>query len=75
MIRSAIMKARKFMYVKEFQGFPTLSNFELVEEELPKVNEGEFFCEAKYVSVDPYMRSYMLRYEPPFQMIGGQIAE
>lgn len=74
MIRS-IMKAHKFLYVKEFRGFPTLDNFRLVEEELEPLKDGEILAKALFLSVDPYMRSYMLRFQPPELMIGGQIAE
>ena len=75
MIRSGIMKAKKFIYVKEFQGFPNLSNFQLVEEELPPLKQGEFLVEAKYISVDPYLRGWMTKYNPPKLMEGGQVAE
>lgn len=74
MIRS-IMRAQKFLYVKEFRGFPTLDNFRLTEEELEPIKDGEFLAKALYLSVDPYMRSFMLRFEPPALMVGGQIAE
>lgn len=69
------MKARKFLYVKEFCGLPTLDNFRLVEEELRPLNDGEILTKAIFLSVDPYMRSYMLRFQPPTLMIGGQVAE
>lgn len=69
------MKARKFIYVKEFKGFPTQENFQLVEEELEAVKDGEVLIKAEYLSVDPYMRSFMLRFQPPALMVGGQIAE
>lgn len=74
MIRS-IMKTRKFLYVKEFRGFPSLENFQLVEEELEPLKDGEILAKALYLSVDPYMRSFMLRFKPPALMVGGQIAE
>lgn len=76
MIRNATMKAKKFMYIKEFRGIPTLSNFQLVEEELPEIKNGEFLTQAQYLSVDPYMRSIsMPKFQVPCQMIGGQIAD
>lgn len=75
MIGRAIMKAQKFLYVKEFRGLPNLTNFQLVEEELPVIKDGEFLVAAKYLSVDPYMRSYMLNFQPPVAMVGGQVAE
>lgn len=74
MLRNAI-KARKFMYIKEFKGLPTAANFELVEETLPDLKDGEILTKAEFLSVDPYMRAYMLNLKPPALMIGGQIAE
>jgi NADPH-dependent curcumin reductase len=70
-----MQKAKKFLYVKEFKGLPTTANFKLVEEELPALNDNEVLVAAKYLSVDPYMRSMMLNFKPPHEMIGGQIAE
>lgn len=69
------INSRKFLFVKEFKGEPTLLNFELVKEDLPAVKDGEILTEALYLSVDPYMRPYMANYKPPCTMIGGQIAK
>jgi prostaglandin reductase 1 len=74
MLRQAL-KARKFLYAKEFKGEPTASNFKLVEENLPALKDGEILAEAEYLSVDPYMRAYMVRYRTGCLMIGGQIAK
>ena len=63
------------MYAKEFRGEPTSSNFELVEEAIEPLKEGEILTSAQYLSVDPYMRPYMLRYKAPCLMIGGQMAK
>lgn len=69
------MKAKKFVYVKEFSGEPTLANIELQEEELPAIKDGEILCKAEYLSVDPYMRPYMERFPVGSTMIGGQVAK
>jgi len=71
---SNALKARKFLYVKEFKGEPTASNFELVEDDLPALKDGEILTSALYLSVDPYMRPYMQRHKAPCLMIGGQVA-
>ena len=63
------------MYIKEFKGLPTAANFDLVEETLPDLKDGEFLAKAEFLSVDPYMRAYMLNLKPPALMIGGQIAK
>lgn len=69
------LKARKFMYVKEFRGEPTAANFELVQEDLQPLKDGEILAKAEYLSVDPYMRPYMINYKLPSLMIGGQMAK
>lgn len=50
------VRAKKFVYVSAFKGEPKYSDFELVEEDLPQLKDGEFQIEALYWSVDPYMR-------------------
>lgn len=35
----------------------------------------EIMTEAEYLSVDPYMRAYMIAYKLPTDMIGGQLAK
>uniref|UniRef100_A0A182XUF9 Prostaglandin reductase 1 n=1 Tax=Anopheles quadriannulatus TaxID=34691 RepID=A0A182XUF9_ANOQN len=67
--------ARKWIYAKAFQGEPHHGNFRLETEPLPAtLSPGEFLAEAEYLSVDPYMRPYMLAYPEGSLMIGGQIA-
>ncbi len=47
---------RQIVLAARPQGFPVESDFELVEAELPELNDGEFVVQARYLSVDPYMR-------------------
>lgn len=35
-----MVKAKKFLYVKRFDGEPKITDFELVEEELPDIKDG-----------------------------------
>ncbi|XP_077302044.1 prostaglandin reductase 1-like [Arctopsyche grandis] len=72
---SRMVKARKYLMVTHFQGEPKKTDLKLVEEELPSLADGEFLCKAKYLSVDPYMRPYMMRYPVGSLMIGSQVAE
>ncbi|KAM3965350.1 prostaglandin reductase 1 [Aphomia sociella] len=67
--------AQKYVLTKYFQGEPKKSDFKIVEEELPELKDGEILTEAEYLSVDPYMRAYMIGYKLPTDMIGGQIAK
>ncbi|XP_050079921.1 prostaglandin reductase 1-like [Anopheles maculipalpis] len=67
--------ARKWIYAKTFKGEPSHANFRLETEPLPTaLRQGEFLAQAEYLSVDPYMRPYMLAYPEGSLMIGGQIA-
>lgn len=70
-----MVRAKLFNYVARFEGEPKPTDIQLVEEDLPAIKEGEFLAEAMYVSVDPYMRAYMVRYPVGVQMIGGQVAK
>jgi len=72
---SSSVAAKKFLYAKRFQGEPKISDFELVEENLPALKDGEILTQAEYLSVDPYMRAYMIAYPVGVQMIGGQVAK
>ncbi|KAK7872296.1 hypothetical protein R5R35_002753 [Gryllus longicercus] len=60
-----MVKTKKYILAKHFIGEPKLTDFKLVEEELPKLEEGEILCESLWLSVDPYMRKYT-----DFQMEG-----
>ncbi|KAJ1531114.1 hypothetical protein ONE63_005936 [Megalurothrips usitatus] len=68
-------KAKVIYMAKNFVGEPKPSDFQLKEEALPDLKDGEILCEAEWLSVDPYMRAYMVRYPPGTRMIGGQVAK
>ncbi|KAK9886581.1 hypothetical protein WA026_017510 [Henosepilachna vigintioctopunctata] len=53
-----MVKAKKFVLINQFSGFPKESDVEIQEEELPEIKDGEFLCESLYISVDPYQRAY-----------------
>ncbi|XP_046617860.1 prostaglandin reductase 1-like [Neodiprion virginianus] len=67
--------AKKFVINKYFEGEPKRSDLSLVEEELPALQNGEYLIEAKFLSVDPYMRPYVYRVPLGSTMIGSQVAE
>jgi len=63
-------------------GTPQLSDFNLVNEDLPQINENEMLLKATYISVDPYLRGRMMEgksYIEPFELnkalSSGMIAE
>ncbi|XP_078049993.1 prostaglandin reductase 1 [Augochlora pura] len=70
-----MVKAKKFVLVKHFQGEPKPTDLQLVEEELPPIKDNEFLVQAEFLSVDPYMRPYSSRYPTGITMIGGQVAK
>ncbi|KAL4715436.1 hypothetical protein ACJJTC_015339 [Scirpophaga incertulas] len=72
---SSKIRGRKYVLTKYFDGEPKKSDFNIVEEELPELKDGEILAEAEYISVDPYMRAYMIGYKLPTDMIGGQVAK
>jgi prostaglandin reductase 1 len=70
-----MVRAKKIIYAKAFKGEPTPENFQLVEEDLPELKDGEILIEAVFLSVDPYMRPYMNAFPEGVTMIGGQTAK
>ena len=64
---------RKFVLKHHFVGSPKREDFDLVEEELPQLQDNEIQFRALFLSVDPYMRPYTMRMTPPFTMIGGSV--
>jgi len=68
------MKLKKWNMVKHFEGFPKESDFELVEEDIPELEDMEVLFEATYLSLDPYMRIYMAQFPAGSTMIGQQAA-
>ncbi|XP_052756404.1 prostaglandin reductase 1-like [Galleria mellonella] len=69
-------KLRKFIVKNAFKDFlPERSDFEIIEEKLPKPRPGEFLVKAEYISVDPYMRSFASEQEPPYEQFGFQVGK
>ncbi|XP_075977903.1 prostaglandin reductase 1-like [Anticarsia gemmatalis] len=66
--------AKKYIVVNPFEGEPKKSDFMIVEENLPELQEDEFLAEAAYMSIDPYQRM-KLGNKYPCDMIGGQVAK
>lgn len=67
--------AKVIYMAKKFAGEPKPSDFQIKEEPLPDLKEGEILVEAEWMSVDPYMRAYMDRYPAGTKMIGGQVGK
>lgn len=69
-----VTKAKVFIYAKPFKGEVKLSDFELIEEELSAVKDGQFLAEAMFVSPDPYQRTLILSFPVGTTMVGRQVA-
>ena len=65
-----MVQGRRWVLKHHFDGLPKKQDFELVEEELPPLKDGQVLIKALWLSVDPYMRPYVARYNPPITMIG-----
>ncbi|XP_026761861.2 prostaglandin reductase 1-like isoform X1 [Galleria mellonella] len=66
--------AKKYIVLKPFFGEPKNSDFQIVEERLPEIQDDEFLAKAAYISVDPYQR-VKLGDKYPCDMIGSQVAK
>ena len=69
-----MVKGRRWVLKQHFVGEPKPEDFELVEEELPALQENDIQFRSLFLSVDPYMRPYTMRMSPPFTMIGSSVA-
>jgi len=50
---------------------PSGENFQIVEAEVPSLNDGEVLARTTFISVDPYLRGRMRQgksYVPPFEI-------
>jgi len=50
---------RKIILSSRPNGVPIAENFQLIEEQPPRLNKGEVLCKTIYLSLDPYMRGRM----------------
>merc|ERR1712141_909965 len=66
---------KRFVLKHHFDGMPKPEDFDLVQENLPPLKEGEILIESLYLTVDPYMRVYTKRSNPPYTMIGQNVAK
>ena len=70
---SPIVAGTRFVLKQRFSGFPKNEDFEFVEDNMPPLKDGEILMDALFMSVDPYMRPYVMRMSPPFTMIGSGV--
>nr|CAI5870067.1 unnamed protein product [Callosobruchus analis] len=67
-----MVKSKVFIYNKKFKGLPKVSDFKLVEENLPALKDG---AEAVYFSLDPGTRAFAEGLPVGRTMLGVQLAK
>lgn len=70
-----MVTAKVWCMKKQFEGAPKDEDFELKEEQLPALKDGQFACEALVWSVDPYNRAYSKMLPDGAPMIGFQVSK
>lgn len=50
-----MVKTRTYYVTRSFQSRPKVSDFRVVEEDLPSLKNGEILVRAEFISVDPYL--------------------
>ncbi|KAM9331358.1 prostaglandin reductase 1-like [Gastrophryne carolinensis] len=50
--------SKSWIMVRHFEGVPKPDDFQMIEKELPPLEDGELLLESESWSVDPYMRPY-----------------
>ena len=76
------MLNKEIRFASRPAGMPTVDNFNIVDTEVPQLNDGEVLVRTLYISVDPYLRGRMREgrsYVPPFQVgeviVSGVVGE
>lgn len=70
-----MVKARKYVVKRRFEGKPKRDDFEIVEYELPPLKENEILVKTEWISVDPVHR-YANTFIPiPYDQFGFQIGK
>ena len=70
-----VQKAKVFIYANKCVGEPKLTDFELKEEDLDTLNDGEFIAEAMYFGINAGLRAYQEIYPIGSVIVAGQVAK
>ncbi|XP_046970486.1 prostaglandin reductase 1-like [Vanessa cardui] len=68
-----MVKARKYVVKKYFEGVPKRSDYELIEYELPPLKDGEIMVKTEWISVDPCLRIYHRVHPLPYDQFSYQV--
>jgi NADPH-dependent curcumin reductase CurA len=76
------MLNKEIRFASRPAGMPTLDNFNIVDTDMPQLNDGKVLVRTLYISVDPYLRGRMREgrsYVPPFEVgeviVSGVVGE
>ncbi|XP_052739306.1 prostaglandin reductase 1-like [Bicyclus anynana] len=69
-----MVKTRKYIVKRYFEGIPKRDDFEIVEYELPSLQDGDILLKTEWISVDPYLRLFNKMHPVPFDQFSPQIA-
>lgn len=70
-----VHKAKVFTYAKKCVGEPKLTDFELREEELDPIQDGEFIAKALFFGINAGLRAYQELYPVGSIIVGAQVAK
>ncbi|XP_046959706.1 prostaglandin reductase 1-like [Vanessa cardui] len=68
-----MVKAKKYVVKKYFEGMPKRSDYEIVEYELPPLKDGDVLVKTEWVSVEPYLRYYSGSQPLPYDQFSYQV--
>ncbi|CAH0579418.1 unnamed protein product [Chrysodeixis includens] len=68
-----MVKARKYVVKKNFVGDPKKDDFEIVEYELPPLEDRHILVKVEWISVDPYQWAYTSKYKAPYDQFSYQV--
>ena len=70
-----VKKAKVFVFANKHKGEPKVSDFELKEEELLPIKDGEILISAMYFGIHAGLRAYAELYPVGSIITGGQVAK
>lgn len=69
-----VQRAKVFIQAKNCVGEPKLTDFELRDEQLDQVKDGEFIAEAMYFGINAGLRAHQDLYPLGSIIVGAQVA-
>ncbi|CAH3906447.1 unnamed protein product [Pieris brassicae] len=68
-----MVKARKYVVKKHFEGLPKPEDYELVEYNLLPIKDGEILVKSEWISVDPYLQVHNPFHQAPYDQFSFQV--